>query len=73
MEMKKKIRIASVANNYGKSHDGVGAYAGVQGKYLSEFADVKVYTAECNYEESFLRKFSCLGMTKQLLRMGRLM
>ena len=67
----RRLKIASVANNYGKSHDGVGAYAGVQGEELSKYADVSVYTSECRYEESKLRKFFCMGMTKQLFKVTR--
>lgn len=67
----RRLKIASVANNYGKSHDGVGAYAGAQGEELSKYADVSVYTSECRYEESKLRKFICMGMTKQLFKVAR--
>ena len=66
-----RFKIAAVANNYGKAYDGVGAYAGVQGKELEKYADVVVYTSMCNSEESKIKKFFCMGMTKQLCTLNK--
>lgn len=69
--MNNRLRIATVANNYGKSHDGIGAYARVQGEELSKYADVTVFTAECKYEDSKIHKIICMGMTKQLFMVAK--
>lgn len=60
--------IAIVANNYGKSHDGIGAFSKVTTCFFSSNLTYKVYTSICSENDSKIKRFLTLGMTRCLIK-----
>lgn len=62
----KKIKMAVIANNYGETYDGVGAFAKVITINYSNRIDYSVFSAKCSEKESKFRRFTSFGMTEQI-------
>ncbi len=60
------MKIAIIANNFGKTYDGIGAYAAVEAKYFKEKAAIVVYTANCSEADSKFSRIINRGMTEQI-------
>ena len=60
------MKIAEIANNYGKPHDGVGAYAKVIVSNFSGCVNVDVFSSICVSTDSTLKKLLSRGMTKEI-------
>lgn len=60
------MKIAEIANNYGKPHDGVGAYAKVIVSNFSGYVNVDVFSSICVSTDSALKKLLSRGMTKEI-------
>jgi glycosyltransferase involved in cell wall biosynthesis len=65
------IKIASISNNYGKTFDGVGDFARVQNINYPKDINATVYSAECTYEASTLKRFFSIGMIQAIYKVIR--
>lgn len=64
-------RIGVICNNYGKSYDGIGSYSKAIYEDNFKYTDVKVYSADCKTDISFLKKILNYGMTSQINRISK--
>lgn len=62
--------IAVVANNYGKTYDGVGAFSKEIVTRFSSNIVSDVYTSNCNGDDGNISRLLTLGMTKCLLKLS---
>lgn len=62
--------IAVVANNYGKTYDGVGAFSKEIVTRFSSNIVSDVYTSNCNGDDGIISRLLTLGMTKCLLKLS---
>ncbi len=65
------MKIAIIANNYGKPYDGVGAFAQVQNSNFPEWVRSEIYTADCQGSDSSLQKFTNWGMKRVIMQAAK--
>ena len=66
--MKNELNLAAVVNNFGEFFDGVGAYGAVQAENFPEWIHVSAYSATCKNDVASWKRFTCLGMTCEIMR-----
>lgn len=62
------MKIAHIVNNFGKTYDGIGAYAKVMYDNLPKGVEEVVYSAECRENKNKLKYIFNFGMTKEIFR-----
>lgn len=62
------MKIAHIVNNFGKTYDGIGAYAKVMCDNLPNGVEEIVYSAECHESKNKLKYIFNFGMTKAIFR-----
>lgn len=60
------LKLALIANNYGKNYDGIGAFAAAVSENFSDNFAIQVYSSDCSENDSAFRRITTMGMTKAI-------
>lgn len=65
------MKLAIISNNYGKAHDGIGAYSKAIASNFSENIESIIFTASCEATDITWKKIFNFGMTKNIFNVAK--